>query len=456
MTSVGLDTDRSPQLSGHRLLAATSVDSATLPGGSTIPAWLAASILGLLLTVMVFVVVTARAQRLVVALAESRAAEQAASTRVQLLTTLLGSISEGVIVVNPEGKLLYSNSAAAPIIDDGAQPFFGTEHRSRFPVYHPDGSTPFPADDLPLTQVLQHGQVVERAELTVAKAGRLTGAILSVSAHPMDDHHGMTGAVAVFRDITSRMRYQAILLAQQQELRDFTGVVAHDLKAPLAGVGGFAEIMYDDQQSNPAMTTPQAAKSLQRIIKGVQRMDHLIDNLLAYATASDSALKPERVDLQQIITDVTAERTAHLLAGDRANGAAAALPPAISTWPLSPVYADPAMMRQLFDNLIGNALKFAMPNEPARINITARPEADNRISVEISDRGVGIPASQHDKVFTQFHRSHTNGAYPGTGLGLAICERIVERHGGTITVTDNPGGGCRFQFTLTSASDAHP
>jgi signal transduction histidine kinase len=183
-------------------------------------------------------------------------------------------------------------------------------------------------------------------------------------------------------------------------------------------------------------------------------MDRLIDNLLAYTTASDSALKPELVDLQQIVTDVIAEQTANLLADDHADGAAAALPPAISAWPLPTVYADPAMMRQLFDNLIGNALRFAVPNEPARIDIMARPEVDHRIGVEVSDRGVGIPAGQHDKVFTQFHRPHTRGAHTGTGLGLAICARIVERHGGTITVTDNPGGGCRFRFTLPGASDA--
>jgi signal transduction histidine kinase len=118
------------------------------------------------------------------------------------------------------------------------------------------------------------------------------------------------------------------------------------------------------------------------------------------------------------------------------------------------VHADPVVLRQLLHNLIGNAIRYNDPGRAARVDITTGTEdlADGRVALCIADRGIGIPAGQHEAIFGSFHRAHTSTGIPGTGLGLAICRRIAERHGGTITAQDNPGGGTRITATLPAAT----
>jgi signal transduction histidine kinase len=112
------------------------------------------------------------------------------------------------------------------------------------------------------------------------------------------------------------------------------------------------------------------------------------------------------------------------------------------------------LLRQVIDNLLGNALKYTPPGQPVRVTVTAQPGGDGFTAVEVADRGIGIPDGQHTAIFERFHRAHPGTTYPGTGLGLAICQRIIERHGGTITATDNPGDGTIFRFTLPLAQHA--
>jgi hypothetical protein len=109
------------------------------------------------------------------------------------------------------------------------------------------------------------------------------------------------------------------------------------------------------------------------------------------------------------------------------------------------------MLRHVVDNLVGNALKYVQMGRPARIDITAGAGPTGWTRIEVADRGIGIPDEDKPNIFETFHRARTAAGYAGTGLGLAICRRIVERHGGTIGVTDNPGGGTRFAFTLPLA-----
>ncbi len=130
-------------------------------------------------------------------------------------------------------------------------------------------------------------------------------------------------------------------------------------------------------------------------------------------------------------------------------------PPAIEVGPLPAVRADPVMCRQLLENLIGNALKYVRPGRTAQVQISAStepgyPSPVEMVHVQIADQGTGIPSGQPERLFASFYRAHTE--FPGTGLGLAICQRVIDRHGGTIKVTDNPGGGSVFHFTLPFAS----
>jgi signal transduction histidine kinase len=170
-------------------------------------------------------------------------------------------------------------------------------------------------------------------------------------------------------------------------------------------------------------------------------MSRLINDLLAYTTARDAPLSLQPVDLHAVAAQIIWQRTNHL------RGAGTPMPD-ISLGPLPSVTADPSMIRHLLDNLIGNGLKYVPTGESAHLDITADRRPDGWTDVEVADRGIGIPDAAKPYVFDTFYRANHDTDHPGTGLGLAICRRIVDRHGGTIGVTDNPGGGTRFRFAL--------
>jgi signal transduction histidine kinase len=176
-----------------------------------------------------------------------------------------------------------------------------------------------------------------------------------------------------------------------------------------------------------------------RISHAVDRMAAMIDTLLAYATARDAPLRTRTVELGTLVADVLHDRTAHLPPEER---------PEVRIGPLPAVRADPAMLRHVLENLVGNAIKYVRPGSTARVEVTAAADAQGWARIDVADRGIGIPDRDKPAVFEQFHRAHVESDYAGTGLGLAICKRIVERHGGEIGVADNPGGGTRIYFTL--------
>jgi signal transduction histidine kinase len=382
--------------------------------------------------------------------------------RTTLMLAIMNSVGEGVLVVDHRGEVILYNPAARRYleIDDEGVARSAWDEPSQ--VFRPDGVTPFPAAELPLARALA-GESTEDVEVVVRKGGRSQEYVVIVSAGPLDGRAGRPGAVAVFHDITARKhveeaiaqnaarlsieldrreKLETVLRAREAELTAFAGVVAHDLKSPLSTVAGFTELLQDDLADAPPGARDAASSEwMNRILAAVKRMGLLIDDLLTFATDGDRALHPQPVDLRALVALVVAERTT-------LGPGSTAPPPRIEVEQLPGVHADPMMCRQLLDNLIGNAIKYTQPDRPAHIEISAHPEPGHGIRVEIADHGIGIPPGEHEHVFDSFHRAHTDGTYTGTGLGLAICKRIVERHGGSIGVSDNPGGGSRFHFTL--------
>lgn len=353
------------------------------------------------------------------------------------LDQILDTIGVTVVACDTAGTIVRANRAAHPAFRPADAPATVDAALSSLDAWHPDGRPIDPAD-APLARALD-GESTEGMEAVVARDGvRRT---LVLHAQPLLDGAGaIIGAVGTSYDIT-------VLREREAELRAFAGVVAHDLKAPLSAVDGYAEILHDALTDGAGV--PVMRSSLDRVRAGVQRMRRLIDDLLTYATARDADLHQEPVDLQALVTDVVTERTAHLRAGDLDHPF-----PDIYTGPLPVVHADRMMVRQLLDNLVGNALKYTLPGQPARIDIAAHLRAGDtsRVRVEIADRGIGIPTDEQPHVFDTFHRAAAHTNYSGTGLGLAICHRVVERHGGTIAVSDNPGGGTRVTFTLPTST----
>ncbi|GAA2599443.1 hypothetical protein GCM10010399_32710 [Dactylosporangium fulvum] len=416
-----------------------TADSAGLSGGSPLLPWtvgVGGTMLTLLVGAMLWALAGARLRAeagVVAATAELREAQRSAHRQVALLNGILERISDGVGVVDEDGAFLVHNPAAKAMLGVNADIDGVANWQAHYGIYRPDGVTPFPAEELPLVRALA-GESTDRVEMVIRNPGHPEGLLLSVSGRPFDVD-GRRGAIAVFHDVTATREREA-------ELAAFAGIVAHDLKNPLTVLAAHAEMAHDALSGAPHHAR-EALQSIDRVSAGVIRMRRLIDDLLAYTTARDAALRTQPISLAELVSEVVAERVNHL-----------AVRPDIYVGPLPVVDADPAMLRQVLDNLIGNALKYVHLGRTPKIDISAVVDRPGWIRVDVADRGIGVPDADKPHIFESFHRAHEGQPYGGTGLGLAICRRVVDRHGGTITVADNPGGGSRFSFTVPAADVA--
>ena len=422
----------------------TAADSANLPGADRgLPTIVLAGGLSItaMLACLVWILATGRSRardQMLVATAELRSAEAESRRQAGLLGAIMDSLGDGVGVVDESGTFLLHNPAAKALLGVGEDVTGPDAWQQHYGLFRADGHTPFPVEEMPLVRALR-GEASDGVEMVIRNERRPDGILVSVDGRPLDANAaGLHGAVAVFRDITELRRYET-------DLALFAGVVAHDLKAPLAVIRGRCEIAADELAAAPAgPEVSQARAALDRIAGNADRMAALIDTLLAYTTSRDAPLKLGTVPLGPLAADVIE----HLVEGVRPAGAP---PPDCYLGPLPDVRADAAMLRHVLDNLIGNALKYVPAGRHARVDVTAQDAAPGWTRIEIADRGIGIPDEDKPNIFESFHRARIAAGYAGTGLGLAICRRIVERHGGAIGVADNPGGGTRFHFSLPLA-----
>jgi PAS domain S-box-containing protein len=246
--------------------------------------------------------------------------------------------------------------------------------------------------------------------------------------------------VAIFDDITDRKNAEAALREVHEELKrsnaeleQFAYVASHDLQEPLRMVASYTQLLWRRYDSK---LDKDAREFMAFIIDGATRMKQLIEDLLAY-----SRVGTKGADFQPVSAEVALRRALFNLR----TGIEEAL--AVVTHDVLPsVPADEGQLAQLFQNLIGNALKFRSASVPRiHIGIVEKPE---EWQFEIRDNGIGIEPQYYERIFMVFQRLHNKGEYPGTGIGLAICKKVVERHGGRIWVESRPGAGSSFYFTL--------
>ncbi|MDF3057157.1 MAG: histidine kinase,Response regulator receiver domain proteinhistidine kinase [Rariglobus sp.] len=224
-----------------------------------------------------------------------------------------------------------------------------------------------------------------------------------------------------------------------QELERFNYTVAHDLRAPLRGISGFSQILREDH-TNELSTA--ATEHLEKIQTSVAKMDDLISDLLKYATIGRQKVNLQPVSLDEIL------RTTLALMNPEIGSRNAEV---VSTAPLPVVMGDPTMLQVVFQNLIGNGIKFVAPGVRPRVEISTERETTRTVTVYVTDNGIGIPPEARDRIFGLFERF--NHQYPGTGIGLSIVHRAVERMNGKISLADSPkSGGTRFQITLALAA----
>ncbi len=237
--------------------------------------------------------------------------------------------------------------------------------------------------------------------------------------------------------------FAARLEKSNKELEEFAYVASHDLQEPLRKVTAFGEQLKTKYGKELG---EKAGDYLERMQSAARRMQNLINNLLTYSRVTTKAQPFVPVDLGSVAQEVLSDLEVRI---EQTNGR-------VDVGDLPTTDADPLQMRQLFQNLIGNALKFHRENEPPVVTIRSalitgsgtggeQSGADGdlcRITVE--DNGIGFEDKDADRVFGLFQRLHGRSEYEGTGIGLAICRKIVERHGGTITATSTPGQGATF------------
>jgi two-component system sensor histidine kinase/response regulator len=235
----------------------------------------------------------------------------------------------------------------------------------------------------------------------------------------------------------------ALALANN-ELEAFSYSVSHDLRAPLRAIDGFSRILHQEY----AATLSEAAQQyLQDIRANSQRMGRLIDDLLGFARLSRQPLKKQTVGPAALVRQCLEE-----LRGERKGRCVE-----VQVGDLPCCQADPALLKQVFTNLLSNALKYTGKRPTALIETGGRIEADGRAGATgqctyfVKDNGVGFDMRYADKLFGVFQRLHRAEDYDGTGVGLAIVQRIVHRHGGRVWAESQPNLGATFYFTLAAA-----
>ncbi|MGE0594594.1 MAG: PAS domain S-box protein [Vicinamibacterales bacterium] len=260
---------------------------------------------------------------------------------------------------------------------------------------------------------------------------------IEIGLNPIDTPEGAFTLASII-DITERKQREDDLRRSNAELEQFAYVASHDLQEPLRMVASYAELLGERYRGR---LDDRADRYIGYAVDGARRMQRLVKDLLAYSHVGSQGAPLVPVDAAAVLRDVLdAMRPAV-----RDSGAS------ISAGDLPWVLADDVQLRQLLQNLVGNALKFRSEAVPL-VTVSARRSGDRWVFA-VADNGIGIEPQYGTRVFQMFQRLHPQGAYEGSGIGLAIAQRIVERHGGRIWFDSAPGAGTTFFFTLTAVPE---
>lgn len=234
-----------------------------------------------------------------------------------------------------------------------------------------------------------------------------------------------------------------------RELEAFSYSVSHDLRAPLRHVAGFSDKL---SRHLGESADEKSLHYLGVISSSARRMATLIDDLLVYSRLGRAAMRQQAVDMQSLVSDTRAMLDSNLQAEAESSGQVHHIEWTIAPLPI--VVADENMMRQVWLNLLGNAVKYSSNREPAKIRVDYQAQPDGGHQFTVSDNGAGFDMAYAGKLFGVFQRLHKASDYPGTGIGLASVRRVLTRHGGRVWAEAEPDAGATFHFYLPPALDA--
>lgn len=363
-------------------------------------------------------------------------AQVPSSTIAVLVGGFLEAAPDGMVVTDVDGIIRVANTQAERMLGYSSGELVGLPIERLIPP------------DLRARHV--HHRTAYNAQPTTRRMGvgldlaalRKDGSIVpaEISLRPMETPEGRF-VVSAIRDVTERreaeelLRQQAEALVRSNEaLQQFAYVASHDLQEPLRMVSSYLQLIerrYNDKLDD------DGREFIGFAVDGAKRMQALIQDLLAYARVGRTDVAHVKVDLGEVVGRVLRD----LDVAVRETGAR------VTVGPLPTVTGDAGQLGQLYQNLVGNALKFRKPGAAPEIGIGARHQGTGW-ELWVADDGIGLDPTYTDRIFQIFQRLHTRAEYPGTGIGLAICKRIVEHHGGTIRVEGAPGAGATFTFTV--------
>jgi PAS domain S-box-containing protein len=369
-------------------------------------------------------------------------AEEASNQR-EWLRGVLSSIGEAVITADMHGNVTFLNQVSESLTGWSAQDAVGKPLTEVYKVAYKelqDANTAASSSQDPLLSVIKAKQLSARDGKEIA---------IEESASSIKDvRGGLMGHVIVFRDVTRRKaieqerlrlietqaHYANMLRRSNDHLQQFAYVASHDLQEPLRMVVSYLQLI---ERRYAEALDDDARDFIGYAVDGANRMKELITGLLAYARVD----KGEQ-DLRELTSlQSTLDKALNNLSVTIAESGAV-----ITHDDLPEIQADSLQMMQLFQNLIGNALKFHM-DAPLHIHIGAQRHGEEW-QFSVQDNGIGIEAASLEKIFGLFQRLHRRSEYSGTGIGLAICRKVVERHEGRIWVESEVGKGSTFYFTL--------
>ena len=352
---------------------------------------------------------------------------------------LLEAAPDAMVVVNQGGEIVLLNLQAEKQFGYRRDELVGQKVKNIIPEGFAERLI---ADGLRSAEDAQAQQIGTGIELT---GRRKDGSEFPIELmlSPLESADGILVTAAI-RDITTRKKAEANLLQKvkelnrsNEELGQFAYIASHDLQEPLRMVASYTQLL---SRRYKGKLDADADEFIAFAVDGASRMQRLIQDLLAYSrvgtkgndlldTSTEDALQQALMNLRGAI-----EESGALVTHD----------------PLPTVLADEMQLIQLFQNLVGNAIKYQSPGVP-KVHITAARNGGKQLLFSVQDNGLGIDPQYFEKIFGVFQRLHKREEFAGTGIGLAICKKIVERHGGSISVESQPGQGSTFRFALAGS-----
>lgn len=367
------------------------------------------------------------------------------------LKTTLNSVGDGLIATDAAGCISLMNPQAEHLTGWTSAESIGRPLSDVFSIRDARSGQPLP---LPTMQVLKEGPVTHLDPYVLLQTRDQRKIYIHDSVAPIcDDAGAVTGAVLVFRDTTKQVRAEealrrlhvdlerqvaertAELASANKDLESFSYSVSHELRAPLRAIAGYSDMLAEGLGAGEESETTEW---LAAVFRNIRRMEGMLEGFLELARVQRSDLTKRPIDMNRLVEDVVAEMSLQTLEPV----------PRLQIKPLPDAQGgDAPMLRQVWSNLISNAVKFSRHTASPHIEIDGH-EVDTECVYSIKDDGVGFDMQYADKLFEVFQRLHATHEFEGTGVGLATVYRIVQRHGGRTWARAAPGQGATFFFSL--------